>query len=859
MRNQTDYENKWQQEWESNEIFRSSISSKPKFYLVFAYPTVSGTLHVGHNLSYTIPDVIARYKRLRGFNVFFPLGFHATGVDCSKIYEECKNNPVKGANKYGLEKNATGGFTSPLDVDKYLETRMIAAFKRMGISIDESTATSTIDPHYNKFIQWQYRRLNGLGYLKQGDYVLPYCNDCQQVISIDAAQAEVAEGAEAEVKEYEILKFKDDNGIVFPIATLRPETVFGVTNLWVHPDAEYTEANIDNEIWIVSDNAIEKLENLGKRIEIKRTFMGSELSGKEVINPATGNKIVIIPANFVDVSEATGVVMSVPAHDPFDYKYFKEITDTPDDKIPLVIDMPMKGIPSAVVLEKHKGDAEAAVKELYKLEYRGMVLKDIPIIGGLPTAKAKDVVIQHLAQKNLTDKIYEFTVKRVEDRYGHRVVIKKLGGQWFVDYSNQKWKELAKECVEQMNFYPPEYKKELPSIIDWLHERPLIRKRGLGTEFPFANGWIIEALSDSTIYMAFYVVAKAVNTGKLKVDEIDDSFFDYVLLGQDEKKEHLKCNKQVAETIRKEFEYFYPLDMNFGGKEHKSVHFPFFIFHHSAIFDRRFWPKGVFVNWHLIVEGEKMSKSKGNVIFWDDAISKYGADAIRFYVTHGTNQWNDFDWKNAEMERYVTHLEGIKTMLDNALDHKDNTLTLNQWIEAMFNKRLKDIEVELDKYEIRNAASLTFFEIRNDLQWLKSRGGTPSKSLLGKWMKVLSIFIPHTAEEYWYKLGNKTLISTESWPSAEVFDENSIKLEQEVKTLVDDLNNLMKIVKEKKTKLFIYSLPNEVQYLKDASEFIKQRFVFDSVTIVSVADKDKYDPIKKASKAKPGKPAIYLE
>ncbi|VVB73415.1 Leucine--tRNA ligase [uncultured archaeon] len=858
MQNPADYESKWQQEWESQGAFRSSVSSKPKFYLVFAYPTVSGTLHVGHARSYTIPDIIARYKRVRGYNVFFPLGFHATGVDCSKIYEECRTDPAKGAKKYGLEESAARGFGSPLDVDKYLEKRMITAFKRLGLSIDASTATSTIDPHYNKFIQWQYRRLNGLGYLKQGDYVLPYCNECQQVISIDAAQAEIAEGAEAEVKEYEILKFKDERGVVFPIATLRPETVFGVTNLWVNPGAKYVEASVDKEMWIISEHAVEKLRNLGKKVEIKRTLNGEDLEGEEIASPATGAKVLIIPATFVDASEATGVVMSVPAHDPYDYKHYKEATGADDSTIPFVVDMQLKGIPSAVILAKHNGDAEAAVKELYKMEYRGTIRKDVPVIGGLPTAKAKDAIIAHLAPKGLTDKIYEFTVKEVKDRFGHPVIIKSIGGQWFVNYADPKWKALAKECVEQMQTFPAEYKKELPGIIDWLRGRPLVRKRGLGTEFPFAKGWIIEALSDSTIYMAFYVVAKAVNAGKLKVDQIDDAFFDYIYLGNGDSGK-LKCGKAVADEVKKEFEYFYPLDVNFGGKEHKTVHFPFFIFHHAAIFDRKFWPKGVFVNWHLIVEGEKMSKSKGNVIFWDDAIGKYGSDAIRFYVAHGTNQWNDFDWKNSEMERYVAHLEGIRRMLDDAIAEKGNGSAINKWAEAMFAKRQVAIEEELDRSEIRNAGSLAFFEIRNDLQWMRSRGGTPSRELLGKWMKMLGVFVPHLAEEYWHKLGNKTLVSAEPWPAAASYDESIIKSEDEVRTLVNDLNNLMRIMKEKKTKLFIYSMPNETQYLKDSSEFIRQRFGFDSVAVASVADKDKHDPMKKASKAKPGKPAIYLE
>ncbi|MEM3702414.1 MAG: class I tRNA ligase family protein, partial [Candidatus Micrarchaeia archaeon] len=208
------------------------------------------------------------------------------------------------------------------------------------------------------------------------------------------------------------------------------------------------------------------------------------------------------------------------------------------------------------------------------------------------------------------------------------------------------------------------------------------------------------------------------------------------------------------------------------------------------------------------------------------------------------------------------HLENLKKLFDDLIESADNgksNAEINKWGETIFAKRLKMIEAELERYEIRNAASIAFFEIKNDIQWLKSRGGNVSKDLLGNWLKILSPFIPHTAEEYWHKLGNNTLISLEKWPVVEELDQSILKAEEEIRTIVDDLNNLTRIMKEKKTKLYVYSMPNEVQYIKNAAEFIKDRFNFDSVAVYSVADKEKYDPLNKASKAKPGKPAIYLE
>lgn len=855
-----EFEKKWQLLWEGSKAFESKISKKPKFYLVFAYPTVSGTLHVGHARSYTIPDIIARYKRLRGHEVFFPIGFHATGVDCSKILEESKADPAKGSKKYGLDQAAVKDFKTPQDVDKYLEKKIISAFQRLGISIDTRTAVSTIDPHYNKFIQWQYRRLNEGGYLSKGSYVLPYCNDCQHVVSLDSAQADIAEGSDAEMKEYEVIKFKDNNGVFYPIATLRPETVFGVTNLWIHPSSKYVKVDIDGETWIISEQAIEKFENLGKNIDVLDTFDGGKLEGREIENPATGQKVKIIPADFVDAGEATGVVMSVPAHDPFDYKHYKDATGLADESIPLIVEMPIDGVPSQVLLEKHKGDAEAAVKELYRLEYRGKIKPEIPVIGGLPTPKAKEKVIEYLSEKGSTDKIYEFTTRPVLCRIGNNpIVIKKLSDQWFVNYALPEWKNKAKQCIEQMATHPSEYQKELPGIIDWLRERPVVRRRGLGTEFPFTKGQMIEALSDSTIYMAFYFISKAVNAGDLNIEEINDALFDYVYNG---KSGDLLCDKKVADSIKKEFEYFYPLDVNFGGKEHKSVHFPFFIFHHSALFNKKHWPKGIFVNWHLIVEGEKMSKSKGNVIFWDDAIDQYGADSVRFYVAHGTNQWNDFDWKSTEAQLYRNHLKALMKLFDESITQLPNRKDspLDDWMDAVMSKRTQSIESDLDQYELRTALSTMFFDLRNDIQWYRSRGGTPSKELLENWLVLVSPIIPHIAEEYWNRLGNSKPISTHAWPKTGKVDEEALRLEGEVKSLVDDLNNLMRIVKEKKKVAFIYTVKDdETDYLSEAADFIKERFGFEKVFVASVKDKKKYDPQNKAKKAKPGKPAIYLE
>jgi len=805
-----DIENKWEKKWEADKIFEAEPSKKNKFFMVFAYPTVSGTLHVGHARSYVIPDIIARYKRMRGFNVFFPLGFHATGVHCQTILKDVAEN-IKNAEKYGIETKDAVKFKNPLDVDKYLERNMIKAFKRIGLSLDFRPVVSTIDPQYNKFIQWQFKKLRKEGYLTQKDYRLAWCPDCNSPVSLDPAEMDIKEWKGAQIKDYVIIKFRLGDTIL-PAATLRPETIFGVTNVWINPKERYVRARVDNEKWIISEKAVKKLKHLEKKVEIEQEIAGEELINTKVKNPANNKDVPILPGEFVDANEATGIVMSVPSHDPFDYIYLKNVAPTIE---PIqVVDVKGLGkMPASDMLEKfnikYPSDPkiEDATKELYKIEWNnGKILENIPMFGGMNVPKAKKEIEKWLRENGNADAIYELSTKPIYCRCGGEIVIKLVKGQWFIDYGNLKWKELSKKCLEKMEIYPPQYKKELPNIIDWLEERPCVRKRGLGTSFPFEDGWVIEALSDSTIYMAFYIVSKYFNEEKIKLEDLTDEFFDYVYHGSG------KPKKPVWEEIRKEFLYWYPLDLNSGGKEHKAAHFPLFIMNHVAVFSENFWPKGIFVNWHLIAYGKKLSKHLGNVVFWNDAIKTYGADTLRLYMTHGANQWEDFDWKNEECEIYKKHLDTFNKLIKEIIKNKPKKEKehIDKWFESRINRVIDEATNALDRNEIKKASNSVFFTILNDIYWYRKRTKKINPEILPIWLKLLSPFIPHTCEEVWNKLGNKNSIMLESWPS---FNSELIKLkeeaaEEEIRTLLKDIEEIKKLSEIKKpAKITLFVAP----------------------------------------------------
>ena len=854
-------------------IFEAATdTNKAKFYMLFAYPTVSGAPHVGHARSYTIPDAIARFKRMQGFNVFFPLGFHATGIDCITIFEKVKEDPKYGR-RYGIHIEDAEKLKSPIDVEKYLERIMVKTFQRLGLSLDYQPKVSTIDPPYGRFIQWQFRKLYDTGYLVQKDHRLPWCPQCDHPVSLDAAEADISEWKGTTIKECTVIKFRDANGIIFPASTLRPETIYGVTNLWLNPKAVYVKAKVNKEVWITSKASCKKLREQGKTVKILEELSGISL-GTKVINPITNVIVPILMADFVNPEEATGVVMSVLAHDPFDYIHIKSAYAQIEPIQVIEVDG-MGKIPAKDVVEEFRitntddPRLEEAVKELYKRENRGRIVSTIQKFGKMRTIEAREAIREYLETHHESDRVYELSVKPIYCRCGAEITVKVIKGQWFINYADPNWKNKAKQCIEKIVTYPPDYKEQLPEIVEWLAERPCVRRRGLGTSFPFENGWTIEALSDSTIYMTIFIVTKYLNAGMIHEDQLTDSFFDYVFLNKGATNEVAKetaIPEELLRKVREEFDYWYPLDLNAGGKEHKSVHFPFFILNHVAIFPERYWPKGIFVNWHLVTYGQKMSKHLGNVVFLDDAINKWGADTIRFYLLHGSNQWQDFDWRGEECDTYQRHLERFQNMIQEVTKHIENTNSLSvmdNWLRSTFNMKIQDVTNALEKGEIRKAIDAAFFGVWNDIAWYRRRTGNAgiAEKYIKSWLKLLASFIPHLCEEIWHMLGEKTFITLAVWPKAkrEYVDMKVIRLEDILQKTMGDMKHILELTGCKKKACIYTASEEEYEHFTMATEFLERALNIDEVSVFGAEDPKRYDPENRARRAKAGRPGIYLE
>jgi len=382
-----------------------------------------------------------------------------------------------------------------------------------------------------------------------------------------------------------------------------------------------------------------------------------------------------------------------------------------------------------------------------------------------------------------------------------------------------------------MNIYPQEYKDQMPGVLDWFSDRACARLGNwMGSKFPFDDRWTVEPISDSTLYPAYYIVSKFVNNKQLNVEDLTEQFFDYVFLKKDlkskEKAEIVeKFGKEKLDIwikVQEEFEYFYPLDINLGGKEHKTVHFPVFLMNHVAILNENKWPRGIFVNWWVTGKGSKISKSKGGAEPIPEAIEKFGVDAMRLYYAHIGSPHVDVVWDEEIVFNYKQCLEKVHLLFDELTKETKNSKTIiDNWLESEFNKTVKKVNHSLEKYNLRDHASETYHYIPELFRWYLRRGGKNRdliRSLLLEWTKLMCPITPHIAEElaeeFKLKKDQDDFISSADWPQV---DESKISFaaeggEELVKNTMDGMRNVLKLAKLEKANKFTVFISQTWQY-----------------------------------------------
>ena len=845
---------KWRKKWSEGRIFESDTQPHTKkYFLTVAYPYPNSPQHVGHGRTYTLADVHARYKRMKGYNVLFPMGFHYTGTPIVSMSQRINSNDLELIETfeqiYKIPDEVISSFKEPKKIADFFHEEIKQGMNEMGYSIDWRREFTTIDTAYSKFISWQFRNLRKKGLIVQGSHPVGWCPHDQNPVS----QHDTIGDIEPELIEYVLVKFKFEEQYVIPTATLRPETIFGVTNLWINPNIKYVIALVNNEKWIITKDAAKKLEFLNLNVSIISDIHGSDLIGKSVFDQLGKRHIPIFPASFVDPNNGTGIVMSVPAHSPYDYQ---ALIDLRKDSVTLTkYDMTVNIVPITVIhtdtfpsiglspaefivtsysiTNQNDPKLEEATNKLYSDEFHnGVLLPEIDIIGNLSVLKARDTIREKIINQGIGTTMYELK-NAVKCRCGTSCVVKLLTNQWFINYGDENWKKLAYELIKNMEILPEEIRQEFVNVIDWLKERACARKSGLGTKLPWDNEWIIESLADSVIYMAYYTLSNYIRNNidpqnskdKVSADNLSDSFFDYVLLGKNDRDLVAKDSKisvQLLDKIRNEFLYFYPVDSRHSGRDLVPNHLAFFIFNHAAIFTRDKWPKQIVVNGSVLMEGKKMSKSFGNIIPLRHAIEEYGADPIRLTMLASAEILQDSDFsfdlvkgirsKLFEIYRTISDHKNIFTATQNSLDHNELE---DIWFSSRIQHIILDTTAAIEKFRIREALHNILYLMDNDLQWYQKRKLAKNKSKYNNYLKeffdirikLLSPFAPFFCEEVWEIMGNHSFISIDQWPEA---DDSKISLKSEdnerlIQDIILDIQKITKVTKIVPKRIMIYT------------------------------------------------------
>ncbi|MDS0296344.1 leucine--tRNA ligase [Halogeometricum luteum] len=812
-------EERWRERWAETgryEADPSDADEDPTFITV-PYPYPSGGMHIGHARTYTVPDVYARYRRQRGDNVLFPIAWHVTGTPIIGAVERLKKGEEKQLSvlrdTYNVPEETLTDLETPMGFARYfIEEHYKRGMKSLGLSVDWRREFTTNDERYSKFITWQYETLRERELLEKGLHPVKYCTNEEQPVTTH----DLLEGEEAEFQEYTLVRFGRGDTVV-PMATLRPETVRGVTNAYVNPDGDYVYADVDGEEWFVSAKAAEKLRLQAHDVEVREEVTGAELVGERVTNPVTGDDVLVLPAEFVDPENATGVVMSVPAHSPDDYVALQEAKDDDARMEEYGIDpadvAAIEPIPILTVEGYGEIPARSAVEEA------GVTSSDDPAL----EKATKDLYNKEFHAGRMNDDYGEFAGELVEDvrtrfRDAHREegafgtmqefsedVVCRCGGDvvvaeqdtWFLRYDDEDWKAKAHEVVSEMDAIPENTRGEYDHTIDWLNEWPCIRNYGLGTRLPWDEDFVIEPLSDSTIYMAYYTIAHRLRD--VPVEELDREFFDTLFYGP----EAVDDAPERAVELREEWDYWYPVDYRFSANDLISNHLTFYLFHHAELFDRPNWPQGVVIMGMGLLEGEKMSSSKGHVVLPGAAIDDYGADTVRFFLLNSAEPWQDYDWRDDQVESVRTQLERFWNRADEIIEsdapaERPELAQEDRWLLSKLQATVRKVTEAMESSETRSASQAAFYDFEEQLRWYRRRTDTDRpaarwtlREVLETRLRLLAPFVPFMTNELHERLTG-TPAEDAPWPEAdESVESDAVEAsESQIARLTEDIKGI---------------------------------------------------------------------
>ena len=832
-----DIETRWRERWRQEGYYEADPDEDgDATFITVPYPYPSGGMHVGHARTYTVPDVYARYRRLQGDNVLFPIAWHVTGTPIIGAVERLKKGEEEQLSvlrdTYNVPEETLQDLETPMGFARYfIEEHYKKGMRQLGLSVDWRREFTTNDERYSKFITWQYRTLKERGLLEKGLHPVKYCtNEDNPVTTHD-----LLEGEEAEFQEYTLVRFEGEDGAILPMATLRPETVRGVTNAYVDPDGDYVRATVDGERWVVSRQAVQKLELQDHEIGGDSELSGADLVGERVTNPITDDEVLVLPASFVDTDNATGVVMSVPAHSPDDYIALQEAKERADEMAEYGIDpeavraiesvpiLTVEGygeVPARDAVEEYDVSSqedpalEEATQELYNREFhQGRLLEAYGEYAGETVEDVRERFRDDYRERGAFGAMQEFT-EDVVCRCGGAVEVAKQE-TWFLRYNDEDWMAKTKRLVGDLDTIPENTREQYTHTVDWLNEWPCIRNYGLGTRLPWDEDFVIEPLSDSTVYMAYYTIAHRLD--EIPPGEMDRAFFDTLFYGTDA----AEAPDERALELREEWDHWYPVDYRVSANDLISNHLTFYLYHHAELFDEANWPEGITIMGMGLLEGRKMSSSKGHVVLPGEAIDEYGADTVRFFLLNSAEPWQDYDWRDeavssahGQLRRFYNRATevieqgspgdpGVRAAEPREHDAPDepDLRPIDEWLLSKLQGVIREATEALEGFETRTASQAAFYAMEEHLRWYRRRADLDREGarwtlrhVLSRRLRLLAPFTPFLANELHERLAGESAEDA-GWPAVDESREDpTVEVRESlVESLTDDINDIVDV------------------------------------------------------------------
>ena len=726
-------EKKWQKKWESEGTFNASndFKNKKKWYGLIEFPYPSGQgLHVGHPRSYTALDVIARKRRLQGYNVLFPIGFDAFGLP---------------AENYAIKTNVHPKITTEKNIAHFTEQ-----LKSIGFSFDWSRVINTTDPQYYKWTQWIFIQLYKHGLAYKATMPINFCTGCKVGLANEEVVNGVCERCGSPVVQKEKsqwmlkitkyaqrlvddlddvdflekiktqqrnwigrsegaeVKFKisgtDEELLVY---TTRPDTIFGATYMVIAPEHQLIE-KLANKI-----TNLEEVENYKKQSALKSDFergemnkekTGVEIKGIKAINPLTKKEIPIWIADYVLSSYGTGAIMAVPAHDTRDYEFATKFN------LPII----------QVVAPENNSTVELPFTDV---ETGISVNSDF--LNGLHVNDAKKKVIEYLEENKIGEKKVNYKLR-----------------DWV--FSRQRyWGEpIPMVYCEDCGWVPLDEKDlplTLPDVKDFLP--------GENGESPLARHteWV-----NTTCPHCHRKAKRETDT----MPQWAGSSWYYL--------RYMDPHNDKALASKEALEYWSTVDWYNGGMEHTTLHLLYSRFWHKFLYDigvvptKEPYQKRTSHGMILGANGEKMSKSKGNVINPDDIVKEFGADTFRVYEMFMGPFDQTAPWS-------MESIRGCHKFLDRVWNMQDFLVEGDIYspeFEKMMHKAIKKVSSDIEEMKF-NTSVATFMTMVNEFYRLKRINKAEFKTFL----QLLNPFAPHMTEELYELMGNSTPISSTTWPT----------------------------------------------------------------------------------------------